>query len=93
MASSPRSAPLAIGRKNWMHIGHIDAGDRAAVFYSLLSTCTRLEIDPREYLHDVLERIPTQPIDRIAELIPRNWQAARGKEADSSTQSQGATSA
>jgi transposase len=75
--------PLAIGRKNWLHIGHIDAGDRAAVFYSLLATCNRLGIDPREYLSDVLERIPSLPIDRIPELIPRNWQAARIAESDS----------
>ena len=76
--------PLAIGRKNWLHIGHIEAGDRAAVLYSLLATCVRLGIDPREYLCNVLERIPTHPIERIPELTPRNWQAARAAESDSS---------
>ena len=76
--------PLAIGRKNWLHIGHIEAGDRAAVLYSILATCARLGIDPREYLYDVLERIPTHPIELIPELIPRNWQAARAAECDSS---------
>ena len=76
--------PLAIGRKNWLHIGHIEAGDRAAVLYSILATCGRLGIDPREYLYDVLERIPTHSIDRIPELIPRNWQAARAAMSDSS---------
>jgi transposase len=76
---------IAIGRKNWLHVGHIEAGDRAAVLYSILATCIRLEIDPREYLFDVLEKIPTHPIDRIHELIPRNWQATRATEGDSST--------
>ncbi len=74
--------PIAIGRKNWLRIGHIDAGDRAAVMYSLLASCARMGIDPREYLHDVLERIPAHPINQVHELTPRNWRAARAAGGD-----------
>lgn len=73
--------PLAIGRKNWLHIGHIEAGDRAAVFYSIFATCARMGIDPREYLYDVLEKLPIQPFDRIHDLTPRNWLASRQQDA------------
>ena len=69
--------PIAIGRKNWMHIGHIDAGDRAAVLYSIVASCRRLGIDVGAYLNDVLQKLPTTPADRIPELTPRNWRAAQ----------------
>jgi len=32
--------------------------------------------DPYAYLRDVLERRPTQPASRIAELLPHRWQPA-----------------
>ena len=34
-------------------------------------------IDPWAYLRDVLDRIPTHPNRRRAELLPRQWKAAR----------------
>jgi transposase len=27
------------------------------------------------YLKDVLERLPTQPVSRVKELLPHRWQA------------------
>ena len=44
----------AIGKKNWMFVGHPQAGERAAILYSILISCLRLEIDVAEYLEDVL---------------------------------------
>jgi transposase len=41
----------------------------------LIGTCKLLGIEPLAYLRDVLDRIPTHPADRIAELTPRNWKA------------------
>ena len=74
--------PVAIGRKNWMHIGDVDAGDRAAIFYSLLVSCTRLGINPEEYLTDVLTRLPSCPASEIMELTPTEWKKARQLEQD-----------
>lgn len=68
---------VAVGRKNWLFAGSPKGGQRAAVIYSLVSTCKLLGIEPLAYLRDVLERLPTHPPDRIAELTPRLWQAAR----------------
>ncbi len=68
---------VAVGRKNWLFAGSEDGGKRAAVIYSLIGTCKLLGIEPFAYLRDVLERLPTQPAERIAELTPRAWLAAR----------------
>jgi transposase len=51
--------PSAIGKKNWLFIGHPEAGDRAAIIYSLVVSCQRRGIDPFAYLKDVLARLPS----------------------------------
>jgi transposase len=65
---------VAVGRKNWLFVGHDNGGHRAAIIYSLVASCKLCGIDPFAYLRDVLERISTHPASRIAELLPRNWQ-------------------
>jgi transposase len=69
--------PVAVGRKNWLHIGSEEAGPRIAAISSVIETCRRLKINVREYLLDVLPRIPTWPAKRIAELTPMAWVAQR----------------
>jgi transposase len=32
--------------------------------------------DPHKYLKDVLERLPTQPANRVDELLPHHWSPA-----------------
>ncbi len=66
-----------LGRKNWLHFGSEDAGPRIAAIMSVIETCRRLGINEREYLNDVLPKIPNWPANRIAELTPMAWQAAR----------------
>jgi len=41
-----------------------------------VASCKRLGGDPFAYLKDVLERLPTHSIDRLAELLPDAWFAA-----------------
>lgn len=65
--------PVAIGRKNYLFAGSHAAAQRAAIFYSLLTTCNNYQINPYEWLHDVLNRIASHPINQIAELLPQNW--------------------
>lgn len=64
---------VAIGRKNYMFAGSHAAAQRAAMFYSLLATCKNHDINPYNWLHDVLNRIAMHPINRINELLPQNW--------------------
>jgi transposase len=68
---------IAVGRKNWLFTGSVAGGERAAVIYSLIETCSRHGINPREYLTDVLQRVGSHPQSRVAELTPHGWRAAR----------------
>lgn len=69
--------PVTLGRKNWMHIGHEDAGPWTACYASLCETCRRLGINPWEYFQDVLSRIADHPVHRVRELTPAAWLKAR----------------
>jgi len=40
---------------------------------SLISLAKMNGLDPYAYLSDVLERLPTQPANRVAELLPHRW--------------------
>lgn len=68
---------IAIGRKNWLTVGSPRGGQTAAVLFSFTSTCQRLGVEPWCYLRDVLERLPSHPPERFAELLPNEW-AQRG---------------
>jgi transposase len=69
--------PIALGRKNWLHIGSESAGPNIAAIMSVIETCRRLKINLRAYLLDVLPKLPTWPANRVAELTPMAWEAAR----------------
>ena len=71
--------PVALGRKNWLHIGSEAAGPKVAAILSVVETCRRLPIDLRSYLRDVLPKLPSWPIQRVAELSPTRWLAAPAK--------------
>ncbi len=74
--------PIALGRKNWLHLGSEQAGQRVAAIISVIETCRRLDINVPEYLMDVLPRIPNWSAKQIAELTPMAW-AARNAAAKS----------
>ena len=65
--------PIAIGRKNYLFAGSHEAAQRAAMIYSLLATCRMHNINPYEWLKDVLERMPSYEVKKLAELLPQNW--------------------
>ena len=69
--------PLALGRKNSLFSGSHGAAQRHAVVYSLLGTCLMHDVNPEEWLTDVLTRIPTHPNSRVDELLPHNWKELR----------------
>lgn len=66
---------IALGRKNYLFAGSDVGGNRAAAIYSLIETAKLNAIDPEAYLRDILGRIADHKINRIAELLPWNWQA------------------
>lgn len=68
---------LALGRKNWLHIGSPQAGPKIAAIASIVETCRRLDINLRRYLRDVLPKLGDWPIQRVAELTPATWKATQ----------------
>jgi len=69
--------PSALGKKNWLFIGHPDAGQRSAIIYSIVVSCQRHGKDPLAYLKDVLTRLPALTNqDDLGALTPAHWQAS-----------------
>ena len=64
---------VALGRKNWIHIGSKQAGPRVAAILSVVESCRRLEIPIRDYLADILPGLSNTSIQRVAELTPAAW--------------------
>lgn len=73
---------VVVGRNNWKFAGSDAGGKRAAIVYSLVTTCKIHGIDPFAYFRDVLERLPSHPINQIQELLPHNWKTARASSSD-----------
>jgi transposase len=69
--------PAKLGAKNWLFIGREEAGQSAAVLYTIVANCRRHGIDVREYLVDVLRRLPAMKAGEAAALTPAAWLAAR----------------
>jgi transposase len=65
--------PIAVGRKNWMFAGSDRGGSAAAVMYSLIETCKLNNINPYDYLRDILTRLPNTLNRDIRQLLPYEW--------------------
>lgn len=68
----------ALTRKNYLFAGSDAGGDRAAIAYTILGCCTLADVNPVEYLADVLPRLAgrIRQVD-VAELMPAAWKASR----------------
>ena len=64
----------AITRRAFLFAGSHAAAERAAIAYSVLATCDLLDLNPAEYLADVLPRLARGVV--IARDVPRMLPAA-----------------
>jgi hypothetical protein len=64
---------VALGRKSWLFAGSERGGERAAFMYTLIVTAKMNDIDPQDWMADVLARLPNMPVSRVHELLPWNW--------------------
>jgi transposase len=69
--------PVALGRKNWIHVGSQQAGPKVAAILSIVESCRRLKIPIREYLAGVLPGLADRSVQRLAGLTPTAWATAR----------------
>lgn len=66
---------VAIGRKNWLFIGSVPAGERAANFLTLVSSAVRNDLDVYSYVKGVLDALLAGSTD-YESLRPDHWAAA-----------------
>jgi len=69
--------PTAVGKRNFLFVGHPEAGQRSAVIYSVLGSCRRQGLNPDEYLQDVFERLPKAKTSELKSLTPAAWAKAK----------------
>ena len=67
--------PCALGKKNWLFIGDVGAGQRSAILYSLLGSCLRRRINPRDYLTWLFAQLPTATNQTVHTLTPAAYAA------------------
>ncbi len=67
--------PIALGRKNWIHIGSPQAGPKVAAILSVVESCRRMRISVRAYLAAVLPGLADRPIRCLPHLTPAVWVA------------------
>jgi len=65
--------PVAIGKKNYMFAGSHEGAKRAAMIYSFVGTCKLNNVNPFDWLKDVLERISDYKGNQLSDLLPNNW--------------------
>jgi transposase len=69
--------PSCVGKKNYLFIGHPDAGWISATIYSIIVSCRRHGIDPWEYIKDMMEKLPGAKNHELVDLVPSRWKASR----------------
>ncbi len=68
-----RIRPVALGRKNYLFAGSHDAAQRAAMIYSFFAMCKAEEVNPQQWLKYVFDNIMDTNIQKIHELLPKNY--------------------
>lgn len=69
--------PSALGKKNYLFMGSADSGKWAATFYSLIGSCLRRKVNPREYLHWLFTKLPTVSAPNAGHFTPAAYAALR----------------
>ncbi len=69
--------PVALGRKNWLHVGSAKAGPKVAAILSVVESCRRLGVPVKDYLLAVLPGLNHRKHSEVAQFTPARWKAAR----------------
>ena len=66
---------VALGRKNWIHVGSEQAGPKVAAILSVIESCRRMKLPVREYLASILPGLANLSVQRVGEYTPAAWAA------------------
>ncbi|MCP4269897.1 MAG: IS66 family transposase, partial [Candidatus Brocadiaceae bacterium] len=65
---------LALGRKNWLFAGSEQGARWGAMIYTLVGSALRHNLNPLDYISDILRRLPDTKMDQLHTLFPVNWE-------------------
>jgi hypothetical protein len=68
---------LVLGRRNWSFFENRNGARWWCVFRSLIASCALHELEPSQYLEEILRLAPHWPLHRMLELSPRYWARTR----------------
>ena len=72
---------MVLTRKNMLFCGNRQAAENTAVICSLLGSCKECGVNPREWLNDVISRLPYYLTPKsgknLTELLPDRWVGCR----------------
>lgn len=69
--------PIAIGRKNYLFAGSHEGATRAAMIYSFVGTCKLHNVNPQDWLADIMVKIKDTKMSNLESLLPLNWKFDR----------------
>lgn len=64
---------IALGRKNYLFAGHEEGGQNLAILQTIVATCKLHNVNPYDYLKDVLIKIQQPETKDVKPLLPQNW--------------------
>ena len=68
---------VALGRKNWLHVGSVKVGPKVAAILSVIESCRRLGVPLKDYVLAVLPGLDRRKMAEVAQLTPTRWSATR----------------
>ena len=68
--------PITLGRKNYLFCGNHEAAVNMSVICSLLATCKAHDVNPRDYLKNIIAQMPyhkKSADEELLNLLPHKW--------------------
>ena len=69
--------PVALGRKNWLHVGSAQSGPKVAAILSVTESCRRLRLPVKDYLLAVLPGMGRRNLSGVTHLTSARWFLSR----------------
>ena len=64
---------IALGRKNYLFAGHEEGGQNLAILQTIVATCKLHNVNPYDYIKDVIIKIQLPETKDVEPLLPWNW--------------------